>query len=560
MILDGFGVREESADNAIAHAETPFWDYISGRIPPSAALADELGPVSYATLVAVGEPVGMPEGAKGSTAVGHEVLSGVDYRHPMFLIQRGIEDGEMKNPVIDDAINYALERGSALHLMGLVSDNREHSDIEHLYAILARAIRLGQKKIRLHFFSDGRGAPPHSGPHFAGELTERIARMTGGDGSFDIRFATLGGRDMTMNRSTQYWTNTVSAFRAIVEADAPRRASVGECFDEAYALGLNDQYVSVAVVGDYAGMENFDSIIHFNFRRDRGEMLMRLFVEPEERLAQMLRESGDEAYVGASEFKKAAGKGGLDFSTIRVSGLVEYYKGIGCPVAFRAEEHEWSLGRMLEEYGYRQKFISGVDKAAALKLLNGAEKSGLYPGQESIVVALPEEMARYIGEYDLHKGEPGCEENPYVRYPLVEIEALTETIVKAVAAADVKTFIAVNVCNPDMVGHTGDMDACVKCVEAIDPALLAMARATIDAGGVMVITADHGNIEEIATDGRSNTYHTRAKVPFAVLGTPRMDLRDDGTLKDVAPTLLWLMLGGERSEVRRRLIGRVLRG
>jgi len=556
VILDGFGVREEREGNAIAQSQTPFFDYISGKSADK-NFARRFGPVSYTTLTAVGPAVGMPDGAKGSTAVGHEVLSGVDYKHPMYLIEEGIKDGEMMSPVIDSAINHARSHGSALHLMGLISDNREHSDINHLYAILRRAVKLGQKKIQLHFFSDGRGAPPQSGPRFVKELRRSIAEITGGDKSFDIRIATVGGRDLTMNRSALYWDKTVSVFRAIVEAEAPRIDSIDDAFKAAYALGLNDQYVPVSIIGDYRGAANHDSLIHFNFRRDRTEFLMKLFAEPEGEIVEILRKSGDPTYSDIANFRKVTRKG-LDYSTLKVTALVEYYKGIPCPVAFLAKAHEYSLGRFLSEFGFRQKFISGVDKASAILLLNGAEKKGLYDGQQSIVVPLPPDIAQYIRDYDVYKGRPGFEKNPYAKYPKVELDELTEVIIREVRKAGEKTFIAVNVCNPDMVGHTADMEACITCVEAVDESLQKMAEALLAKDGVMLITADHGNIEELETSGEPNTYHTRARVPFAVLGLPGRELRGDGTLKDVAPTILCILLDGQDSKVRERLPGRVL--
>jgi 2,3-bisphosphoglycerate-independent phosphoglycerate mutase len=556
VILDGFGVREERAGNAIAHSRTPFFDYVSGKSSDQ-DFVRKFGPVSYTTLTAVGSAVGMPEDARGSTAVGHEVLSGVDYRHPMYLIEQGIKNGEMMSPVIDAAINHAREHRSALHLMGLISDNREHSDMRHLYAILTRAAKLGQKKIRLHFFSDGRGSAPQSGPRFVKELRKKISEITRGGATFDIRIATVGGRDLTMNRSALYWNKTVSVFRAIVEAQAPRIDSIESAFKAAYALGLNDQYVPVSIIGDYQGVENHDSLIHFNFRRDRTEFLMKLFAEPEDRIAEILRNSGDPTYQTIAEFRKVTGKS-PDYSTVRVAALVEYYKGIPCPVAFKAQAHEYSLGGFLSEFGFRQKFISGVDKASALLLLNGAEKKGLYDGQQSTVVPLPGDMAQYIRDYDLYKGRPGFEKNPYAKYPKVELVELTEVVIRKVKNADAKTFIAVNICNPDMVGHTADMDAAIECVEAMDMSLQKMAESLLSKNGVMVITADHGNIEELHTDGEPNTYHTRARVPFAVLGLPKTELRENGTLKDVAPTILCILMDGQDDKVRKNLPGHVL--
>ncbi len=558
VILDGLGVREESEGNAVAQARTPFFDYISGLSPGNREFPATFGPVSCTTLVAVGPKVGMPEEARGSTAVGHEVLSGVDYRHPIYAITEGIENGEMKNPVIDEAVKHAVGHDSALHLMGLISDNREHSDIRHLYAILQRAVNLGQKKIWLHFFSDGRGTPPQSGPRYVKELRKKISEITKGSPSCEIRIATVSGRDLSMNRSALYWTKTESVFRAIIEADAPRSETIEKSLEAAYALGLNDQYVPVGVVGDYRGAENHDSFLHFNFRRDRSEMLMKMLVEPEPKIAEILRTSGDTSYADTKEFRKVEKKRGLDYSTLKVSALVEYYKGIPCPVAFMAKPHEWSLGRFLSERGFRQRFISGVDKTAALRLLNGAERSELYDGQESVLVPLPPDMRQYIGDYDVHKGQPGFEENPYVKYPLVELEELTGVVVEEIEKADGKTFIAVNICNPDMVGHTADMAACIKCAEAIDVSLQKITEQILKSRGIMLLTADHGNIEELFTDGEPNTYHTRAKVPFAVLGMPSRPLRDDGTLKDVAPTILYLVLGEENPDVKKHLPGRIL--
>lgn len=236
VILDGFGVREERTGNAIAQSRTPFFDYLSGK-SSNADFASAFGEVSYTTLTAVGPAVGMPEGAKGSTAVGHEVLSGVDYKHPMYLIEEAIKDGVMLSPVIDDAINYAREHASALHLMGLISDNREQSDIRHLYAIMRRAVNLGQKKIILHFFTDGRGTPPQSASGFLKDLRAETAIITDRGRLCNIRIATVGGRDMTLNRNAAYCSKTVATFRAIVQADAPRVESIDKALEAAYALG-----------------------------------------------------------------------------------------------------------------------------------------------------------------------------------------------------------------------------------------------------------------------------------------------------------------------------------
>jgi len=408
IIMDGCGIREEESYNCVALAHTPFLDFVQGGDgraldPKTRKLVSE---ASSTELVAVGPPVGMPEGAKGSTAVGHEVLSGVDYVHPMYQINSAIHDGVMINPLIDEAIDYVAAMNSTIHLLGLVSNNQEHSHIVHLYAILRRIVQRGVSKIRIHYFSDGRGTPPFSAPRFLEDLEMNAEDMIG-DKPVDFKIATIGGRDITMNRSADSWFKTENTFRAVIEGQGPRVDKAEDALKAAYDKGLTDQYVTPTVLGDYQGVDNRDLIIHWNFRKDRGEFLMRMLVDPVTDLTESLRNSPDETYRDLERFERWKNRPSLHYDTLHFVGLVEYYRGMNCPVAFREPVQDISLGKVLSVHGCHQYRMSGVDKAKAVLLLSGNKVGDPLKGEERITVPLPEQVRSYIKEYDRHKGEKG---------------------------------------------------------------------------------------------------------------------------------------------------------
>lgn len=560
LILDGWGDRPEAEYNCCAFARTRFLDYVTGR----AQRADEeieraIGPTGYTTLTAVGPAVGMPEGAKGSTAVGHEVLSGVRYEHPMLQVERAMPDGVMRNPVIDELCDHVVAHGSRLHLVGMVSNNREHSHIQHLYAILRVAAERGVERVVLHFISDGRGTPPFSAPRFVEDLEDRIEEIVATHPRIRITVATIMGRDIAMNRSSATWYKTEAAYRAIVEGEAERTRTVVDALRAEYARGVNDQYVTPRVIGGYRGLSDHDGLLHWNFRKDRAEFLMRMLLDPIDELSERLRSSGDADYATLDRFRRLTVTPELDLTTVRVAALVEFYQGIPCPVAFRPPPQDWSLGAFLSHFGFRQVRISGVDKAKAVALLSGGEREELYEGEERVVVPMPRDMQDYMRAYDEKKGEPGFTQDPYARFPLVELRELTRAVLETVDAADARTCIMVNLCNPDMVGHTADIMAGITAMEEVDHAVQKCVVATVQRGGVCFITADHGNIEEMLTeDGEPSTFHTAADVSFVIAGAGPVPLRAGGSLRDVAPTLLYFALGEEAPEVRRAFPGRVL--
>ncbi|MBW7996881.1 MAG: hypothetical protein FVQ81_10020 [Candidatus Glassbacteria bacterium] len=561
IIMDGCGIREEESYNCAALARTPFLDELraSKCDVPGCGRNGRFSDVTSCTeIIAVGPRVGMPEGAKGSTAVGHEVLSGVDYVHPMYQLDSAIENGAMINPVIDEAIDYAQAHGSAVHLLGLVSNNKEHSHIYHLYSILRRIVQRGAKKIVIHYFSDGRGTPPFSAPRFLEDLRTTAEEIIG-DREVEFTVATIGGRDITMNRSAESWYKTEATFRAIIEGQGPRLEEPEAALKKAYDKGLTDQYVTPTVLGDYKGVDNHDVLIHWNFRKDRGEFLMRMLVEPVSVLTDELRDSADDTYSGLKRFKRWEHRPDLQYDTLHIVGLVEYYRGMHCPVAFREAVQDISLGKVLANHKISQYRVSGVDKAKALTLLSGNKVGDPLPGEERITIPLPPEVRRYTKEYDQHKGEPGYKFEPYQKYPRIEIEDLTDKVVDLIENGDENTVLLVNLCNPDMVGHTGDVSAGIQSMMAVDKSLERIITAIRAKGGFAMITADHGNIEEMITaDGEPNTFHTANKVPLFIIGPKTAPLRDDATLSDVAPTLLSLLFGKELPEVKKGMEGKLI--
>jgi 2,3-bisphosphoglycerate-independent phosphoglycerate mutase len=559
IILDGCGLRESRAYNCLALAQTPFLDYLMDNDHHiDSSLEDIIGATASTSLVAVGEPVGMPDGAKGSTSVGHEVLSGAAYEHPMYRISKAInDDGVMENVEIDAAIDYAVEHASTLHLLGLVSNNREHSDIVHLYAIMRRAAQRKIKRVCVHFFSDGRGTPPFSAPRFVEDLTIKAEEIFG-DNGIEFLVGTVGGRDITMNRSADTWSKTETAFRAIVEARGPKIENIEEGLREDYDKGLTDQYVSPRVIGDYDGFHNHDSVIHWNFRKDRAEFLMRMLLDPEEDFRRRLMESSDETY-SENGFQRLKFKSDLDLSTVKTTSLVESYEGIPCPVAFIEPTQDWTMGKFLAHFGINQYRMSGVDKARAVILLSGGKREQPFEGEQRVVLPLPDDVRDYMHNYEEHKGERGFRFEPYAKYPEIELEDLAWALSLKIESESPKTAFLVNFCNPDMVGHTGDVGAGILAMETVDSALKEVVTAVRRQGGLAIITADHGNIEEMMTeDGDPNTFHTGSPVPFVIVGAGNLKLREDGSLRDVAPTVFHLLFGRELDIITQELVGKTL--
>ncbi len=532
IIIDGLGLSEKTEDSPLKYANTPFLDNLN-----------------YKKIVAVGPRVGMTEDAMGSTAVGHEVMSGVDYVHPMVRVGKDIKKGVIRNKSIDGVLEKVSSRKKALHLMGLVSTNREHSDIRHLYAIMRRAVQKGVKQIYIHFFADGRGTPPFSAVRFAEDLQIKGEEIGAKKTTVDI--ATLSGRDISMNRSTDSWYKTIKTYRAIMEGEALEEDNVFKALKKDYEEKITDQYIKVRVLGDYDGVSEGDALFHWNFRKDRASMLMKVFLKPERELQKI---------IGEENFKKLDKKD-LDLSTLDFGALVEYYRDISCPVAYKDLPQKHSLGSMLEDFGYTQYRISGMDKKQAVVLLSGGSREEPFEHEHRVVVPLPDKMEKYMEEYEDKKGQTGFKKNPYEKFPEIELPRLTDKIIETLNHSEPKFFGIVNIANPDMVGHTANKDAAVKAIEKIDSSLKKIIRQAEKTDTMVFITADHGNLEELLTDDDTpSTFHTQNPVPFAVKDPLGKDvkIREGGCLKDVAPTVLYAMEPDRKKDIEEKLKGEIL--
>ncbi|MDA3793440.1 MAG: hypothetical protein PF545_07315 [Elusimicrobia bacterium] len=538
LILDGWGLGEDNEDNPIHLADTPYFDKLD-----------------YREIEAVGTRVGMPADAKGSTAVGHEVMSGVNYIHPMRQIQKNINDKVFINQITDREFKDTAQKGGALHLMGLVSNNMEHSDIRHLYAILRRAVAKGIQKIYIHFFSDGRGTPPFSAVRFAEDLTEKTDKIA--SSKVDIEIATVGGRDITMNRSDDSFNKSLTTQSAIIDAQGPREKDIFTVLKKAYDKGITDQYVDVTVLGNYKGAANNDMFLHWNFRKDRAWMLMYLMTEPEKRIKKKIKRM---------DYKKTKREKTLDYSSLKFMTLIEVYKDVPCEVVYPDKKQEYSLGSSLEDFGYSQFRISGVDKAQAVVLLSGGSRVKPFKHEKRITISLPKEMKRYSDGYDKNKGEKGYKLDPYEKYPEIEIKELTKKIVSVIKDSRGKEFLIINIANGDMVGHTANREASIRAASAVDKALKKISAAVLDMEGTLFITADHGNLEVLHTeDGTPSTFHTKNKVPFAMvsketIADETLKFKSGGCLKDVAPTVLAVMEPSYKKIIKETFMGEILAG
>jgi 2,3-bisphosphoglycerate-independent phosphoglycerate mutase len=484
-VLDGFGLNDDPQRNALLAARMPAWTDLAATWPAC-------------RLAASGEDVGLPAGQMGNSEVGHLNLgAGFEVLQDLPRISKAVRDGEFaRNAVLRLAADHALERGSALHLMGLIGPGGIHAIDEHILAMaqLARDAGLPAGRVHLHAFTDGRDTPPRSARDFLAALLDRL------DGSATP--ATVSGRFYAMDRDRR-WERTALAWEAIVHGVGRRTGTALEAIELAYSHDEADEFIRPTVVDGYAGMTDGDAAVHLNFRADRARQLTR---------ALALDDFGD--------FDR--GRRPVD---LHVATLTEYQAPdeLPVPVAFPPEEID-SLAAYLSRLGRSQLHLAETEKYAHVTyFFNGGREDEL-PGEDRVLVP----SRRDVATYDLA---------PEMRAP-----EITERLLDAIRSGR-HDFIVVNYANPDMVGHTGVWDAAVRAAEVIDGCLGRVADATLAAGGALVITADHGNIEEMRdTDGNPQTKHTTSPVPLVLVGERwRVRRLHDGRLADVAPTLCELL-------------------
>ncbi|MEO6687694.1 MAG: 2,3-bisphosphoglycerate-independent phosphoglycerate mutase [Dokdonella sp.] len=482
LILDGWGHRVETAHNAIAQAHCPNWRRLLADYPH--------------TLVDThGESVGLPEGQMGNSEVGHmNIGAGRIVYQDLTRIDVAIADGSFfDNPALLGACDAVRDAGHTLHVFGLLSQGGVHSQEKHILAMLDLAAKRGVARIAVHAFLDGRDTPPRSARASLERLQAKCAALP------NALIATVSGRYFAMDRDNR-WDRVKLAYDAIAEAQAGFHAATAlAALDQAYARDENDEFVKPTIIGAGVKVADGDAIVFMNFRSDRARELSHAFVD------------GD--FHG---FARSRAIGLSAFVT-----LTEYEKGLAATaIAFAPQSMHNTIGEYLSSLGLRQLRIAETEKYAHVTFFLSGGREAPFPGEERILVPSPK-----VATYDLQP-EMSCPE-------------LTDKLVEAIASKQYD-FIVCNIANPDMVGHTGIESAAIAAVEAVDVALGRLTTAILAAGGEMLISADHGNLEQMVDEnGIAHTQHTVGPVPLVYVGR-KAHLRH-GALRDLAPSVLALM-------------------
>ena len=485
IILDGWGYREEVSDNAIANASTPTWDRLWRDAPR--------------TLISgSGVDVGLPEGQMGNSEVGHMSLgSGRVVFQSISRIDRAIADGSFdSNPAYCTAIDAAVASGGAVHVMGLMSPGGVHSHDRQILAALRLAAARGAERIYLHAFLDGRDTPPRSA----------TASLEAADACFaDLgrgRIASITGRYFAMDRD-QRWERVEPAYRLLTEGLAEHEAdSAVAALEAAYGRGESDEFVAPTRVGAAAPISDGDAVLFMNFRADRARQLTRAFVSAD--------------FDG---FERQARPALADFVM-----TTEYAADIDASCAFPPESLDNVLGEWVAGRDMTQLRIAETEKYAHVTFFFSGGREEEFPGESRILVPSPN-----VATYDLQ--------------PEMSAPEVTEQLIAAIRSGEYDLIVC-NYANGDMVGHTGNYTAAVAAVEALDQSLAAVEAAVLEVGGQALITADHGNCEQMVDHeaGQAHTQHTTELVPLVYVGSAVSALDPaGGVLADVAPTLLDLM-------------------
>lgn len=483
-ILDGFGYREESDDNAIVQANMPVWDGLWQNKP-------------RAFLEASGEAVGLPEGQMGNSEVGHMNLgAGRVVFQDLPLIDNTIAAGRLPfNDQLKNYIDALRQSGGACHLMGLVSTGGVHSHQDHIVA-LAQIISEAGVPVHLHAFLDGRDVPPQSALEQIEKLSKDIVSFKG------VQISTLCGRYYAMDRDKR-WDRVEFAYDMLVKGEGMKSNSPAEAIKASYKNNTHDEFVEPVVLGDYAGMTDGDGILFANFRSDRAREILEALL-----LADF------DGFDRSKVISFAASAGMSEYSSLLATKMTSL---------FPPRNITQGLGEIVSNAGLKQLRIAETEKYPHVTFFFNGGREEPYEGESRILVPSPR-----VATYDLK--------------PEMSAPEVTDKIVAAIEGDDFD-LIVLNYANPDMVGHTGDMEATIKALETVDASLGRVVAFIERAGGAALITADHGNCERMydkETQG-PHTAHTLSKVPLVlVAGDDKRKLRD-GRLADIAPTLLELM-------------------
>ena len=486
IILDGWGYREDNDSNAIAAANTPVWDQLWATAP-------------HTLISASGEDVGLPEGQMGNSEVGHMCLGAgrIVYQY-VTRIDQALSDGSFfDNPAYTSAIDKAVNAGSALHVMGLLSSGGVHSRENHIHEMVKMAAQRGVKQLYVHAFLDGRDTPPRSALQSLQQLDAVLAAAGVG------QIASIIGRYYAMDRDNR-WDRVEAAYRLLTESHAEFAAdSAEQALEMAYARGENDEFVLATTITGAMPITDGDAVIFMNFRADRARQLTRAFTETD-----------------FSGFQRR--------QTPRLADFVmttEYAADMNASRAFAPTIFHNTLGEHLANLGKTQLRIAETEKYAHVTFFFNGGREQPFAGEQRELISSPN-----VATYDLQ--------------PEMSADELTDKLVEAIVGGQFDSIIC-NFANGDMVGHTGIFDAAVKAVETIDRCLGRINAALQQVDGECLITADHGNVEQMVdhSTGQPHTAHTCDVVPLVYIGSQAVTFNagSHGRLCDVAPTLLRLM-------------------
>lgn len=484
MILDGFGKNRYSSGNAIKMAKTPRLDSLFAAYPNT-------------TLKASGLAVGLPEGQMGNSEVGHlNIGAGRLVYQELTRITNEINEGSFfKNTILNSAIEHAIAHGSGLHLMGLLSDGGVHSHINHLFALIESAKQKGLDRVYIHAFLDGRDVPPRSAAVYFEQLESFLKDVGVG------KISSISGRYYAMDRDNR-WERIELAYDALTLGKGIIASSAGEALEQAYGRNENDEFVlPTLIVGDDNSasiIKDNDAVLMFNFRPDRAREITRCFV--------------DDSFNGF--IRKARP------SNIFYVCMTQYDEEMpNVSVAYPPQSLKNTLGEYLSHLGLKQLRIAETEKYAHVTFFFNGGIEAPYNGEDRILIPSPK-----VATYDLK--------------PEMSALKVTERVLKHIYEKKYD-FIILNYANPDMVGHTGNMNATVKAIEVLDKCIDKVATAIKATGGQLILTSDHGNADHML-DEKNNivTAHSTSDVPFLVMADRPISLSEGGILADVAPTLL----------------------
>lgn len=484
MILDGWGISEHKEGNAIAQSNTENMDRL-------------LAQYGHSQLFCSGEYVGLPEGQQGNSEVGHLNLgAGRVVYQELTRINKAVREHTLQdNPAFQNVMAHCMEQNKALHLMGLVSPGGVHSHSSHLYGLLEMAAAKGLKEVYVHCFLDGRDVGPSTGLGFVEELEDKLQQIGVG------RIATVSGRYYAMDRDNR-WERVEKAYRAMTAGAGETAASAVEAVQQSYDKGETDEFVLPTVVQadgkPVAVIQAGDGVIFFNFRGDRAREISKAFVNKE--------------FDGFSR----------EYLGVQYVAMTQYEEGLDMTVAFPPQDLQNTLGQVLADNQVKQFRVAETEKYAHVTFFFNGGVEEPNPLEDRLLVPSPK-----VATYDLQ--------------PEMSAIEVKDKLIEAIKGGEYP-FILVNFANTDMVGHTGIPEAAQKAVETVDKCVGEVADAVKNAGGVLLITADHGNAEQMVdpVKGTPHTAHTANPVPFVVMSAEPYTVKD-GSLQDVAPTVLKLL-------------------